>query len=514
MAYGPLSETHPHIAAEATGWDPVTVTKGSNKKLLWRCSLGHEWEATVNNRTKSGSGCPVCSGRRVMPGINDLATTHPSLAAQALGWDPTLISASSHSSRRWHCAQGHEWVAVVGDRKKGSGCPICAGVKVLCGFNDLTTTHPELAAQAVGWDPTDVIRGSDARLRWRCGLGHEWEARVNHRAAGTGCPVCANKVVLSGFNDLAMTHPLLATEAAGWDPSTETAGSARRAYWRCEEGHEWEARINSRAVDGSGCPVCSGRTALLGVNDLATTHPELAAQAVGWDPTTLKAASNKRVRWRCKEGHEWEALIFSRAREGRGCPFCWGRLVTPGLNDLATLHPLLATEVISHDPAKLHAGTKDKVRWRCAEGHEWEAAVHTRTRKLASGCPACATYGFDPTKEGWLYLVQHDGWGLLQIGITNAPEQRVGLHERRGWRLLDTEGPMQGALVRNWERDILLSLADYGAIAAPETLAGRFDGYTESWVMASFPAQSIKDDLMGIARADTEQATDESAPGV
>jgi hypothetical protein len=315
--------THPAIASEADGWDPATVTRGSNKKLPWRCKHDHPWEATVNNRTKGGGNCPVCSGHKILPGYNDLATTCPDVAAQAFGWDPTGISAGSKTKRSWRCASGHVWDAVVADRKKGSGCHACSGYTVVPGYNDLATTCPDVAAQAFGWDPTTVSRGSDAVVAWHCVLGHVWDARVSHRSAGAGCPVCANKVVVPGYNDLATMNPAVAAEADGWDPTKVTAGGLRRVRWRCAEGHTSEARIYSRAVGGHGCPQCSGRTAVPGVNDLATTHAHLAAQALGWDPTALKAASNKKVRWRCAEDHEWDAIIFSRARDGRGCPQCW-----------------------------------------------------------------------------------------------------------------------------------------------------------------------------------------------
>lgn len=485
------------------------MTRGSNKKLPWRCQHDHSWEATVNNRTRLGGGCPVCSGHKVLPGVNDLPTTHPALAAEANGWDPTGISAGSKTKRSWRCASGHVWDAVVADRKKGSGCHTCSGYKVVPGLNDLATTHPAVATEAFCWDPTKVSRGSDDVKAWRCVLGHIWNSKVSKRTDGSGCPICGNKVVVPGYNDLATTNPAVAAEADGWDPTKLTAGSARRVSWRCANGHTSEARIYSRAVDGHGCPKCSGHMAEAGVNDLATTHPDLAAQAAGWDPTTLKAASNKRMRWRCAEGHEWDAIVFSRARDGRGCPQCWGRYVTPGVNDLASLFPLLAAEVIDRDPTTLHHGTKEKVWWRCATDptHTWETAVSTRTRRLASGCPGCATTGFDVTKDGWLYLVSHDAWGLLQIGITNNPERRIGQHESRGWRLLDVCGPLDGAEARMREKRILAALSDSGAVTTPEAIAGRFDGYTESWIAASFSADSLEHLVRLVPGHETEPLT-------
>ena len=43
----------------------------SNLSVKWRCEKGHVWSATVASRS-SGAGCPFCSGRRAVSGINDL----------------------------------------------------------------------------------------------------------------------------------------------------------------------------------------------------------------------------------------------------------------------------------------------------------------------------------------------------------------------------------------------------------------------------------------------------------
>ena len=94
--------------------------------MLWRCERGHEWWATVNNRS-TGTGCPFCAGHRVIAGMTDLATTHPYLAKEALGWDARLVSAGSHKRVWWRCKESHEWQALVSQRAKvsGSDCPFC-----------------------------------------------------------------------------------------------------------------------------------------------------------------------------------------------------------------------------------------------------------------------------------------------------------------------------------------------------------------------------------------------------
>lgn len=80
-------------------------------------------------------------------------------------------------------------------------------IKVLAGYNDLATTHPDLAKQADGWDPTTVSAGAEKARLWRCELGHQWSAAVFSRSRGNGCPICAGQRVLAGYNDLAALRP-------------------------------------------------------------------------------------------------------------------------------------------------------------------------------------------------------------------------------------------------------------------------------------------------------------------
>ena len=122
--------THPDLALEADGWDPKSVIAGSHKKVGWKCDLGHHWEAVVASRSR-GIGCPVCAGKAVWVGFNDLATLSPELAAKADGWDPTTVTAWSNKKVGWKCDLGHRWEARVAGRNIGFGCPSCA----LTGFN-------------------------------------------------------------------------------------------------------------------------------------------------------------------------------------------------------------------------------------------------------------------------------------------------------------------------------------------------------------------------------------------
>jgi translation initiation factor IF-1 len=186
-----LALKFPAIAKDALGWNPLEVSFKNNKMLNWKCSRGHKYAAIVYNRA-NGAGCPICSGHQVLVGFNDLATTHPLIANEADGWNPKKVVAGNNKKFNWVCSKGHKWSAAISSRSVGNNCPTCGFAKVLKGFNDLTTTHPDLVAQVDGWDPTLYRANSHKNLAWKCEEGHKWNAQISNRTRGRGCPSCAN----------------------------------------------------------------------------------------------------------------------------------------------------------------------------------------------------------------------------------------------------------------------------------------------------------------------------------
>lgn len=345
--FNDLKSQAPAIAA---WWDyekngnlrPEMVTKFSKRKVWWRCEEGHTWKATV--QSKHITGCPVCSGRTAIPGINDLVTLCPEMVKE---WDyeqntdctPEEMRPGSNTPVWWRCALGHSWKVSPNHRSRGSRCPYCTNKKVLRGFNDLKTLLPE---DAKLWDyekngsltPEMVTPYSHKQVWWRCEKGHSWHGYISNRTLHKrGCPYCAGQRVISGENDLLTKNPELATE---WDyyrngslrPENVMPGSQKKVWWKCAEGHSWQAAVYSRKKNG--CPLCSGRQVVPGVNDLKTMMPEIAKE---WDyekngglrPENVAAQSNRHVWWRCNKGHSWKAQVFERYNSN-GCPKCDGRI--------------------------------------------------------------------------------------------------------------------------------------------------------------------------------------------
>ena len=473
-----LASTAPHLSKQ---WHPAKngslmateVSSGSNRKAWWVCEQGHEWESVIASRLRS-PGCPVCSNKIFVAGQNDLATTNPKLAAQ---WHPSKNSpvkaeevfAGTLSKYWWICNKGHEWLAAGSERSSGKGCPICSGQRLLEGFNDLATTHPEIAAQ---WHPvlngharaSDYVSGGTEKFWWRCSDGHEWQAKIRDRKKGKGCPKCVHDYVYKGSNSLVDVNPIL---AAQWHPTLNdisvdsvAAGSKKKAWWICEKNHQWRATIGSRH-GGNGCPYCSNTIVLPGLNDLATQSPGLAKE---WSktknlplaPTEVSLGSNKQVWWTCDKGHDWKASPHNRSK-GQGCAVCVNRQLTKGINDLVTTHPDLAKEWhpsknLPTQPHEIFTGTARKFWWVCNQGHEWQASGNSRQH--GSGCPACSPTGFDSTRPAILYFIQNDKSLARKVGITNsdARTDRLSGFKKLGWIVIRTFRSDPGLQVQTAEQ--------------------------------------------------------------
>ena len=281
VGFNDLATQSPELARQ---WDyrknaplvPADISAGSHRSVWWRCEKGHSWRASIHSRS-SGCGCPICAGRQILVGENDLATVDPELAQE---WDtarngkltPQDVLPGTKKKVWWVCGHGHHWQAAISARTHSrNGCPYCTGKLVLPGFNDLASQNPVLAAQ---WDterngtltPQQVTLTSNRKAWWICEKGHSFQAVIASRAKGTGCPYCTNRKVLAGFNDLATVEPRIAAE---WHPTLNgaltpemvTVGSTKKVWWECPLGHVWKAAIYPRTgAKKCGCPVCAGKT--------------------------------------------------------------------------------------------------------------------------------------------------------------------------------------------------------------------------------------------------------------
>jgi len=269
-----------------------------------------------------------------------LATTHPHLKSE---WDytkngnlePHHFTHGSKLEVYWVCEKGHSWKKVISKRSRGENCPYCSGRRA-DKVNNVLVQYPKVAKE---WHPVkngeiapqSVTPVSSKKIWWQCKKGHEWEAAVGSRTAnGTGCPYCSGKIA-SEENNLKLKVPELCKE---WHPTKNgeltpqnvTSRSAKKIWWTCTQGHEWQATVYHRVIGKTGCPYCSGRKPTV-ERTLAAKHPNLIQE---WHPIKngnltpeqVSFGSSKKVWWKCSKGHEWQAQVCNR-NKGTKCPYCY-----------------------------------------------------------------------------------------------------------------------------------------------------------------------------------------------
>lgn len=452
---------------------PSQVFANSHQKVWWRCSLcDNEWQATIDSRLR-GNGCPKCAKRLqtsfpeqavfyyVKQSYPDAINGYRAPFERVMELDifvPSLKLGIEYDGAHWHIgenSQRRELEKYAICKQKGirlirikenadssheqdcddtivASSQLNDTIRSLSEYlsmptdidterdkaniyfsyirymkeNSLATLYPE---SKIEWHPskngdlTPEMFSFRANLKfwWVCPVGHEYQNQISHQTTGHKCPYCAHRKLLKGYNDLATTHNYL---LADWDygtnddmgvfPDNVMAGSNKKVWWKCSEGHRWQASIQGRS-SGRGCPVCSSNLIQSGVNDFASAHPELVKE---WHPTknkdvepaTVGVSSNRKIWWICHLGHEWQATVESR-HKGNGCPYCNNHRVWPGYNDLETLKPELALQWSEKNngltPSMVTCGSDKKVWWRCQNNHEWQA--HIKDRSRGAGCPFC-----------------------------------------------------------------------------------------------------------------------------
>ena len=323
-------------------------------------------------------------------------------------WDATKNKVSLNDVRRgstvviwWICEVNHSWQAPVYSRVAGNGCPYCYGRLVL-EEDSIYNTRKDLMGE---WDfslnkrnPLTIGKGSSYKAFWICTEGHSWQANVNSRANGTGCPFCKN-VRASGTNNLAVVRPDIAKQ---WDyskndgevPENVLPKSGKKYWWICTNNHSWKTSCLHRS-SGTGCPYCSNKI-VTHENSLENANFKLSSEFdlvknFPLKPSKIIAGSAKKVWWLCENNHRYQAVVYHRVA-GSGCPYCSGRIPSKE-NNLKDLKPAISAEWEyglngNLTPDRVTLKSNKKVYWKCSLNHVWLATVSDRVK--GRGCPGCS----------------------------------------------------------------------------------------------------------------------------
>ncbi|MBH0202417.1 MAG: hypothetical protein HP496_09015 [Nitrospira sp.] len=370
-----LADLYPDVAAE---WDyeanlplmPELFSPGSDQKVGWRCALGHKWLATIKNRAKNGSDCPECY--RQAP-----HRTRQRLAAK-IG---TLQDAAKPFLTMWDYAKNKEI------------------------------------------SPSDLPFTSRHRVWWQCPQGHGFLRSPDQMENNSACPQCSS--LAERFPEIAAQWDI--EHNGGKPPERILPGSGKKVWWRCPNGHRWQARVFER-THGTGCPQCFEERRSLTPHLVAARREGKSLLEVNppclseWDyalnaevtPDHIRVGSKAKCWWRCPTGHPYQQAVATKVR-GYECPVCASihraenirksKLARTGsLKDnfpeiASEWHPTMNGTL---SPTDVSSNSHRLVWWHCPNGHDWKQSpnyrVTLRRRGSAFNCPMCGSGG---RKSSW-----------------------------------------------------------------------------------------------------------------
>jgi len=165
--------------------------ENEDRKLSWRCSHKHTWEATSASVVGQKSWCKRCAdklsaAKRRKHTIVDCRTFARSKGGRCLSAKYT----NNKSKLRWKCSCGNSWYADYGAVLRGTWCPICANGRKRRMYHLGIESMYKLASQNHGKCLSKEYDNVSSVLEWQCSAGHQFHMRVSNALAGHWCQQC------------------------------------------------------------------------------------------------------------------------------------------------------------------------------------------------------------------------------------------------------------------------------------------------------------------------------------
>lgn len=426
-----------HYAELKGGHILSTAYYGSTVKHTFRCKNGHEWETTPSSIKNSQTWCPVCCGNVPLNPLEELNRIAASKGGKCL----STVYVSRKKKLLFQCIDGHEWNASPGDILSKRWCPECVNKTeslvrqfFLCVFGAPfpSKSPPWLRLPGI---PSRVLDGYNESLAIAFeydGIQHREHVKFFHERSTKRTlsaqqnrdsfvrDACAkNNVMLINIPDLAdgysvsdfVVHVSKAiTESTGrpvpdgviqkflhmpagvsklkeiQDIANTKGGlcleqkyvsNISKMRFRCNEGHEFSA-IPKTIRMGHWCPICTRYKLVDGLGELQT----IAHLKGGECLSTEYVSSFKKMRFKCANGHEWDAMAYT-IRQGTWCAVCAGRKIENPLGTVQRIAQSKGGKCLS----TAYVNAKTRLQFRCGKGHEWDTTYGMIKR--GTWCPYC-----------------------------------------------------------------------------------------------------------------------------
>lgn len=389
-------------------------SKGSGKKVWWRCKKGHEWEASIVKRY-NGRTCPYCAHRKVH-NDSSLLITHPEIAKE---WNyhkngnltPNKVSYGSQKKVWWKCEKGHEWKACIALRtlQHICKCPYCSR-RLVSEDNNLLKLYPELSKE---WNhkknedltPDKVTDKFITKVWWECKYGHEWKATIYSRANdGNGCSRCSKQCKTSQFEirvfselktlfkDAVQRSKVFNKECDIYIKSLNLAIETDGSHWHKKTLEK--DKLKNKHLQQHGVQIWRIRTyPLEKISEYDIIHYDDELDTIKILVKQISEKFNIDLEKYLKNESFVNELEFKQLSNSQ--------LVSNG-ESIKDINPHLMIEWNYEkngrlNPNDISFGSDRKIWWKCKQGHEWQA--NPKSRHRGRNCPYCAGQKTSPEKS-------------------------------------------------------------------------------------------------------------------
>ncbi len=453
----------------------------ARSELRWECAKGHQWEATPDN-IKSGHWCHICGGSQRLT-IEQMHRVAQERGGKCLSGRYF----NKMSNLLWECADEHRWKATSNNITRGRWCPICSsglGERICREYFEqifekkFPRSHPKWLRNEKGnrmeldgfcreykiafehhgeqhyslkthymKDEKELTqRKKDDEVRRRL-CEEKGIVLIEVPEIPSRLPIQEIKDFLKKLltsKDIALPDNFdsktidirdayatsgakkalkelrtIASKKGGRCLSDTYVNMTANLLWECAKGHRWETKpmVIKR---GGWCPTCSGRKRLT----IEEMH-QLAAKRGGKCLSTTYETRPRKLLWECAEGHRWQT-ISEVIKRGGWCPTCAGlqKLTLAGMKKLAE-------DKGGKCLSESYENVESKLRWECAEGHQWEA-IPSNVKK-GHWCPVCAGNESLTIEQMRRVAEENGGRCLSYIYVNSTTKLLWECAEGHGW---------------------------------------------------------------------------------
>ena len=266
--------------------------------------------------------------------------------------------------------------------------------------------------------------------------------------------------------------------------------------WRCECmvcGTEVMARHSNIKSGWGACQVCARASQ---VEQRRMPEVEAIALARNADLEPLDPFPGVMAPWRCRCltcGEEVTPLLNNIQKGQTGCGWCSGRYVDPD-------ERARTMRIAGLDPQEPYPGRHTPWRCLCMKCGQITSPLYGAVAN-GGGCGWCNRGGFRAGESAIVYLVAHDAYDAVKVGIANRQSSRLNDHRRYGWyvvAIVDVDGcyarPIEDDILRWWRYDLDLPIH-----LGPEDMPQ--GGWTETAAASEVDVAATMNRMRALARS-------------